>query len=76
MIIVTPADDSRRLARHAARAGAPVAQLLAIAAMPQSAIEARFKCRGLGKKSLTFILDTFEALGRARRDGAGWRRRN
>ena len=45
-----PADDSRRLARHAARAGAPVAQLLAIADLPQSAIEARFRCRGLGEK--------------------------
>ncbi len=42
-------------------------------ALPQTAIEARFKGRGPWKKSLPRILDTLEALGRARREGAGWR---
>ena len=52
-----------------------VAQILASApiALPQTAIEARFKGRGPWKKSLPRILDTLEALGRARREGAGWR---
>ena len=52
-----------------------VAQVLASAntALPQSAIEARFKGRGAWKKSLPRILDTLEALGRARREGDGWR---
>ena len=51
-----------------------VAQVLASAntAMPQSAIEARFKGRGPWKKSLPRILDTLEALGRARREGDRW----
>ena len=52
-----------------------VAQLLASAstALPQAAIEARFKGRGPWKKGLPRILDTLEALGRARREGEGWR---
>ncbi len=37
------------------------------------AIEARFKGRGPWKRSLPRILDTLEALGRARRDGDAWR---
>ncbi|MDB5779018.1 MAG: hypothetical protein JWP93_1383, partial [Polaromonas sp.] len=47
-------------------AGTPIA-------LPQAAIEAHFKGRGPWKKSLPRILDTLEALGRARREGAGWR---
>ncbi|MDD2846718.1 MAG: hypothetical protein PHT57_17405, partial [Rhodoferax sp.] len=43
------------------------------AALPLDAIEARFKSRGAWKKSLPRILDTLEALGRARREGDGWR---
>jgi hypothetical protein len=42
-------------------------------AMPLDAIEARFKGRGPWKKSLPRILETLEALGRARREGDGWR---
>jgi hypothetical protein len=37
------------------------------------ALATRFKGRGPWKKSLPRILDTLEALGRARREGAGWR---
>ncbi|MEP6964147.1 MAG: hypothetical protein ABI845_01560 [Polaromonas sp.] len=36
-------------------------------------IEARFKGRGPWKKGLPRILDTLETLGRARREGDGWR---
>ncbi|HYW58807.1 MAG TPA: DNA methyltransferase [Polaromonas sp.] len=36
-------------------------------------IEARFKGRGPWKRSLPRILETLEALGRARREGEGWR---
>ena len=43
------------------------------APLPLPAIEARFKGRGPWKKSLPRILDTLEALGRARREGDGWR---
>ncbi len=43
------------------------------AALPLAAIEARFKGRGPWKKSLPRILETLEALGRARREGDGWR---
>ena len=43
------------------------------AALSLEAIEARFKSRGAWKKSLPRILDTLEALGRARREGDGWR---
>ena len=52
-----------------------VAQVLAhaSAALPLPAIEARFKGRGPWKKSLPRILETLEALGRARREGDGWR---
>ncbi len=42
-------------------------------AMPLDAIEARFKSRGAWKKSLPRILETLEALGRARREGDAWR---
>lgn len=42
-------------------------------ALPLPAIEARFKGRGPWKRSLPRILETLEALGRARREGAGWR---
>ena len=52
-----------------------VAKILSDAsiALPQTAIEARFKGRGPWKKSLPRVFDTLEALGRARREGAGWR---
>jgi hypothetical protein len=52
-----------------------VAQLLAAspAPLPLPAIEAGFKGKGPWKKGLPRILDTLEALGRARREGAGWR---
>ncbi len=52
-----------------------VAQLLASAntALPLPALEASFKGRGPWKKSLPRILETLEALGRARRVGADWR---
>ena len=52
-----------------------VAQVLASTstALPQTEIEARFKGRGPWKKSLPRILETLEALGRARREDAGWR---
>lgn len=42
-------------------------------AMPLDAIEARFKSRCAWKKSLPRILETLEALGRARREGDAWR---
>ncbi|CQR42337.1 Putative Type II restriction enzyme, methylase subunit (fragment) [Thiomonas sp. CB3] len=52
-----------------------VADLLAASAQPLDleALAPRFKGRGPWKKSLRRILDTLEALGRARREGAGWR---
>lgn len=54
-----------------------VAQLLAAspAPLPLPAIEAAFKGRGAWKKGLPRILETLEALGRARFDTAasGWR---
>ncbi len=52
-----------------------VAQLLASSAtaLPVAAIEASFKGKGGWKKGLPRILDTLEALGRARREGALWR---
>ena len=48
-----------------------VAQLLAstAAALPVAAIETSFKGKGGWKKGLPRILDTLEALGRARREG-------
>jgi hypothetical protein len=54
---------------------APAAQRLAAspAPLPLPAIEAGFKGKGPWKKGLPRILDTLEALGRARREGAGWR---
>ncbi|MBC7611050.1 MAG: class I SAM-dependent DNA methyltransferase [Polaromonas sp.] len=52
-----------------------VAQVLASAGMPLSlsALEARFKGKGPWKKGLPRLLETLEALGRARREGADWR---
>ncbi|MDD5324610.1 MAG: class I SAM-dependent DNA methyltransferase [Polaromonas sp.] len=52
-----------------------VAQVLAshASALTLADIEARFKARGAWKKSLPRILETLEALGRARREGEGWR---
>ncbi len=52
-----------------------LAQLLAssTAALPVAAIEASFTGKGAWKKGLPRILDTLEALGRARREEDGWR---
>jgi hypothetical protein len=52
-----------------------VAQVLASAstALSLAALEQRFKGRGPWKKSLPRILQTLEALGRARQEGGGWR---
>ena len=52
-----------------------VAQLLTAspAPLPLSAIEAGFKGKGPWKKGLPRILETLEALGRARQEGGGWR---
>lgn len=52
-----------------------LAQLLAAAPAARTVpeIEARFKGKGPWKKGLPRILDTLEALGRARREGHGWR---
>jgi hypothetical protein len=56
-----------------------VALLLASspAPLPLAAIEARFKGKGPWKKGLPRLLETLEALGRARLEGtgkkAGWR---
>ena len=52
-----------------------VAQVLstATAALPLAALEASFKGKGPWKKGLPRILDTLEALGRARREGSAWR---
>ena len=45
----------------------------AVGALSQADIEARFKGRGPWKKGLPRILETLEALGRARREGDNWR---
>ena len=54
-----------------------VAQVLttATAALPLAALEASFKGKGPWKNCLPRILETLEALGRARREGDGndWR---
>ena len=52
-----------------------LAQLLAAAPAAQAlpAIEARFKGKGPWEKGLPRILETLETLGRARREGDGWR---
>ena len=42
-------------------------------AMPLSALETSFKGKGPWKKGLPRILETRKALGRARREGDGWR---
>jgi hypothetical protein len=43
------------------------------APLPLPAIEAAFKGKGPWKKGLPRILETLEALGRARQEGGGWR---
>ena len=43
------------------------------AALSLNTIEARFKGKGPWKKGLPRILETLEALGRARREGDNWR---
>jgi hydroxymethylglutaryl-CoA lyase len=52
-----------------------VAQVLQAspAPLPLPAIEAAFKGKGPWKKGLPRILETLEALGRARQEGGGWR---
>lgn len=53
-----------------------LAQLLAASPAPLpalAAIEAGFKGKGQWKRGLPRILETLEALGRARQEGVGWR---
>ena len=52
-----------------------VAQVLTTAttALPLATLEASFKGKGPWKKGLPRILETLEALGRARREGNEWR---
>jgi hypothetical protein len=52
-----------------------IAQLLAASPtpLPLPTIEAAFKGKGPWKKGLPRLLDTLEALGRARQEGGGWR---
>ncbi len=52
-----------------------VAEVLASTpgALTLADLEARFTARGRWRDRLPTLLDTLEALGRARRDGAGWR---
>jgi hypothetical protein len=52
-----------------------IAQLLAASPtpLPLPTIEAAFKGKGPWKKNLPRLLDTLEALGRARQEGGGWR---
>lgn len=52
-----------------------VAELLtaAAAATPLSTIEASFTGKGPWKRGLPRILETLQALGRARQEGDGWR---
>jgi hypothetical protein len=52
-----------------------VSQMLAgqTGALPLAEIEIRFKGRGPWKRGLPRILETLEALGRARREGTAWR---
>jgi hypothetical protein len=52
-----------------------VAQLLQTSPgpLPLAALEASFKGKGPWKKGLPRILETLEALGRARQEGGGWR---
>ena len=64
---------SRLDVRGPARLALALLLASAPAPLPLPAIEARFKGRGPWKKSLPRILDTLEALGRARREGDGWR---
>ena len=42
-------------------------------ALTLAEIEARFKGRGAWKKTLPTLLQTLEALGRARQEAGGWR---
>ncbi len=52
-----------------------VAEVLAASAraLDEAALAARFSGRGPWKKHLPQILQTLEALGRARREGDRWR---
>ena len=52
-----------------------IAHLLASAgaALSLADLEASFKGKGPWKKGLPRILETLQALGRARREGDGWR---
>ena len=52
-----------------------VAELLttAAAAMPLSTIKASFKGKASWRRGLPRILETLQALGRARQEGDGWR---
>ena len=71
-VVTAPDRDWACGTPHVLRA---VAQLLGAspAPLPLPAIEASFKGKGPWKKGLPRILDTLEALGRARQEGGGWR---
>ena len=76
----TPVAAAAPVAKRPWPAGLPeqikaVADVLASAqsALTLADLEARFTARGRWRDRLPTILDTLEALGRARRDGAAWR---
>ncbi|MDO8375435.1 MAG: class I SAM-dependent DNA methyltransferase [Polaromonas sp.] len=71
----TPAQTTRPWPAHLPEQVRALAEVLAghPGALTVAEIETRFKGRGPWKKSLPRILETLEALGRARRDGDSWR---
>ena len=78
--VAAPAAAAAPVTKRPWPAGLPeqikvVADVLASApaALGLADLEARFTARGRWRDRLPTILDTLEALGRARRDGAGWR---
>ncbi len=80
MNTAAPAAAAAPAAKRPWPAGLPeqikvVADVLASApaALHLADLEARFTARGRWRDRLPTILDTLEALGRARHDGAGWR---
>ncbi len=78
--VAAPVAAAAPVAKRPWPAGLPeqikaVADVLASApaALGLADLEARFTARGRWRDRLPTILDTLEALGRVRRDGAGWR---
>ena len=71
----TPAQTTRPWPANLPEQVRALAEVLAghPGALTVAEIETRFKGRGPWKKSLPRILETLEALGRARRDGDSWR---